>query len=224
MSRRRTEIDDRLYDYILANSLREPEVLRRLREETAGLPGAGMQISPEQGQFMALLVELIGARRTLEIGTFTGYSALVVALALPPGGRVVACDVNEDTTAVARRYWAEAGVADKIELHLAPALETLDRLLAPGPAGGQAGCFDFAFIDADKANYDAYYERALALLRPGGLVAIDNVLWDGKVVEDAPDDPDTRAIQALNAKLKDDSRVTLSLLPLGDGLTLARKH
>ncbi len=224
MSRRRTEIDDRLYDYILANSLREPEVLRRLREETAGLPGAGMQISPEQGQFMALLVELIGARRTLEIGTFTGYSALVVALALPPGGRVVACDVNEDTTAVARRYWAEAGVADKIELHLAPALETLDRLLAPGPAGGQAGCFDFAFIDADKANYDAYYERALALLRPGGLVAIDNVLWDGKVVEDAPDDPDTRAIQGLNAKLKDDSRVTLSLLPLGDGLTLARKH
>ncbi len=224
MSRRRTEIDDRLYDYILANSLREPEVLRRLREETAGLPGAGMQISPEQGQFMALLVELIGARRTLEIGTFTGYSALVVALALPTGGRVVACDVNEDTTAIARRYWAEAGVADKIELHLAPALETLDRLLAPGPAGGQAGCFDFAFIDADKANYDAYYERALALLRPGGLVAIDNVLWDGKVVEDAPDDPDTRAIQALNAKLKDDSRVTLSLLPLGDGLTLARKH
>ncbi len=232
MSRRRTEIDDRLYDYILASSLREPEVLRRLREETAGLPGAGMQIGPEQGQFMALLVELIGARRTLEIGTFTGYSALVVALALPPGGRVVACDVNEDTSAVARRYWAEAGVADKIELHLAPALETLDRLLAPGPAGdqagspagGQAGSFDFAFIDADKANYDAYYERALALLRPGGLVAIDNVLWDGKVVEDAPGDPDTRAIQALNAKLKDDSRVTLSLLPLGDGLTLARKH
>jgi caffeoyl-CoA O-methyltransferase len=224
MASHRTEIDDRLYDYILATSLREPEVLRRLREETAGMPGAGMQIGPEQGQFMALLVELIGARRTLEIGTFTGYSALVVALALPPEGRVVACDVNEEYTAVARRYWAEAGVADKIELHLAPALETLDRLLAPGPGGGQAGCFDFAFIDADKANYGAYYERVLTLLRPGGLAAIDNVLWDGKVIEADSEDPDTRAIQALNAKLKDDDRVTISLLPLGDGLTLARKR
>jgi caffeoyl-CoA O-methyltransferase len=223
MTRHPIEIDERLHDYILASSLREPAVLRRLREETAGRPGAGMQIGPEQGQFMALLVELMGARRTLEIGTFTGYSALVVALALPPEGRVVACDVSEEYTAVARRYWAEAGVADKIELHLAPALETLDRLLAPGPAGGQAGSFDFAFIDADKANYGAYYERALALLRPGGLAAIDNVLWGGKVVEDAPD-PDTRAIQALNATLKDDSRVTISLLPLGDGLTLARKR
>jgi caffeoyl-CoA O-methyltransferase len=220
MTGRRTEIDDRLHDYILANSLREPAVLRRLREETAGLAYAGMQIGPEQGQFMALLVELIGARRTLEIGTFTGYSALVVALALPPQGRVVACDVSEEYTAVARRYWAEAGVADKIELHLAPALETLERLAAEG----QAGSFDFAFIDADKTNYDAYYEGALALLRPGGLVAIDNVLWDGKVVETAPDDADTRAIQALNAKLKDDPRITMSLLPLGDGLTLARKH
>jgi caffeoyl-CoA O-methyltransferase len=229
MTRHRIEIDDRLQDYILANSLREPEVLRRLRQETAGLPGAGMQIGPEQGQFMALLVELIGARRTLEIGTFTGYSALVVALALPPEGRVVACDVSEEFTAVARRYWAEAGVADKIELHLAPALETLDRLLAPGPAAGQAegsqaASFDFAFIDADKANYGAYYERALRLLRPGGLIAIDNVLWSGKVADKAASDPDTRAIQALNAALKDDSRVTLSLLPLGDGLTLAIKR
>ncbi len=225
MTRLPIEIDDRLHDYILANSLREPEVLRRLREETAGLPGADMQIGPEQGQFMALLVELIGARRTLEIGTFTGYSALVVALALPPEGRVVACDVSEEYTAVARRYWAEAGVADKIELHLAPALETLDRLLAPDQTGdSQAASFDFAFIDADKANYDAYYERALALLRPGGLVAIDNVLWNGKVADEAPADPDTRAIQALNAKLKDDSRVTISLLPLGDGLTLAKKR
>ncbi len=242
MTRHPIKIDDRLHDYILAHSLREPEVLRRLREETAGRPGAGMQIGPEQGQFMALLVELIGARRTLEIGTFTGYSALVVALALPPEGRVVACDVSEEYTAVARRYWAEAGVADKIELHLAPALETLDRLLAPaqaeggptagpaggqaegGPAGGQAGSFDFAFIDADKTNYSAYYERTLALLRPGGLIAIDNVLWDGKVLEEATHDPDTRAIQALNATLKDDSRVTMSLLPLGDGLTLARKR
>jgi caffeoyl-CoA O-methyltransferase len=220
MTRHRIEIDDRLQDYILAHSLREPEVLRRLRQETAGLPGAGMQIGPEQGQFMALLVELIGARLTLEIGTFTGYSALVVALALPPGGRVVACDVSEEYTAVARRYWAEAGVADKIELHLAPALETLDRLLAED----QAGSFDFAFIDADKVNYGAYYERALALLRPGGLIAIDNVLWNGKVVEAAPGDPDTRAIQDLNGTIKDDSRVSISLLPLGDGLTLARKR
>ncbi len=224
MTRQPIKIDDRLHDYILAHSLREPEVLRRLREETASLPGANMQIGPEQGQFMALLVELIGARRTLEIGTFTGYSALVVALALPPEGRVVACDVSAEYTAVARRYWAEAGVADKIELHLAPALETLDRLLAPGQAGSQAESFDFAFIDADKANYGAYYERALALLRPGGLIAIDNVLWDGKVVEEATHDPDTRAIQGLNAALKDDSRVTISLLPLGDGLTLARKR
>ncbi len=220
MTRRPIEIDDRLHDYILAHSLREPEVLRRLREETAGRPEANMQIGPEQGQFMALLIELMGARRTLEIGTFTGYSALVVALALPPEGRVVACDVSEEYTAVARRYWAEAGVADKIELHLAPALETLDRLLAEN----QAGSFDFAFIDADKANYGAYYERALSLLRPGGLIAIDNVLWSGKVADKAASDPDTRAIQALNAALKDDSRITLSLLPLGDGLTLARKR
>jgi caffeoyl-CoA O-methyltransferase len=205
---------------IEARLLREPDILRRLREETADLPYAGMQIGPDQGQFMALLVELIGATRTLEIGTFTGYSALVVALALPPEGRVVACDVSEEYTAVARRYWAQAGVADKIELHLAPALETLERLLAEGAAGS----FDFVFIDADKANYDAYYEAALTLLRPGGLVAIDNVLWDGKVLEFAPGDPDTQAIQALNAKLKDDPRVTISLLPLGDGLTLAKKR
>ena len=224
MASHRTEIDDRLYDYILATSLREPDVLRRLRAETAGMPGAGMQIGPEQGQFMALLVEAIGARRTLEIGTFTGYSALVVALALPPEGRVVACDVSEEFTAVARRYWAEAGVAGKIDLHLAPALETLDRLLGPGPGGGQAGSFDFAFIDADKANYDAYYERVLTLLRPGGLAAIDNVLWNGKVVETDSEDPDTQAIQALNAKLKGDDRVTIFMLPLGDGLTLARKR
>jgi len=220
MAGRRTEIDDRLYDYILATSLREPVVLRHLREETAKLPYAGMQIGPDQGQFMALLVEMIGATRTLEVGTFTGYSALVVALALLPEGRVVACDVSEEYTAVARRYWAQAGVADRIELHLAPALETLERLIA----NGAAESFDFAFIDADKVNYDAYYESALTLLRPGGLVAIDNVLWDGKVVESAPGDPDTQAIQALNAKLKDDSRVTISLLPLGDGLTLARKR
>ena len=169
---------------------------------------------------MDLLVELIGARRTLEIGTFTGYSALAVALALPPDGRVVACDINEETAAVARRYWAEAGVADKIDLRLAPAGETLAGLIAEG----RAGSFDFAFIDADKQGYDAYYEACLELLRPGGLIAVDNVLWDGAVADPERDDPDTRAIRALNEKIRDDRRVSLSLLPIGDGLTLARKR
>ncbi len=220
MSGRTIELDDRIYAYLLANSLREPEVLRRLREETAALPAANMQIAPEQGQFMALLVELIGARRTLEVGTFTGYSALSVALALPAGGRVIACDVNAEFTAIARRYWAEAGVADKIELRLAPAVETLDALLAEGAAGG----FDFMFIDADKENYDAYYERGLALVRPGGLIAVDNVLWSGAVADDARQDAETRAIRALNAKIHGDERVGVSLVPIGDGLTLARKR
>ncbi len=220
MAARPTYLTDRLYDYLLANSLREPAVLRRLREETAALPAANMQIAPEQGQFMALLVELIGARRTLEVGTFTGYSALVVALALPADGRVIACDVSEPYTAIARRYWAEAGVADKIELRLAPALETLDGLLAEGAAGG----FDFIFIDADKGSYDTYYERALALLRPGGLIAVDNVLWSGAVADKSRQDADTRAIRALNAKLLGDRRVAISLVPIGDGLMLARKR
>ncbi|HEY9538122.1 MAG TPA: class I SAM-dependent methyltransferase [Kiloniellaceae bacterium] len=200
--------------------MRESELQRRLREETAALPGAGMQIAPEQGQFMALLVELTGARRCLEIGTFTGYSALAVAQALPDDGRLVACDVNETTTAVARRYWREAGVAQKIDLRLAPARDTLDVLLAEGAAGS----FDFVFIDADKANYDAYYEAALKLLRSGGLIAVDNVLWDGAVIDPAADDADTVAIRALNAKIATDQRVTCSMLPLGDGLTLARKR
>ncbi len=220
MARRSLNLTDRLYDYLLAVSLREPPVLARLREETAALPLAVMQIGPEQGQFMALLVELIGARRTLEVGTFTGYSALAVALALPTDGRVVACDVNPETAAVARRYWAEAGVADKIELHLAPASETLDRLIGEG----QAGSFDFAFIDADKSNYDAYYEASLRLLRPGGLLAVDNVLWSGAVADPSQKDPDTTAIRALNEKIRDDGRVSLSLVPIGDGLTLARKR
>jgi len=220
MSRRSIEMTDALYAYLLENSLRETDILRRLREETAGLPGAGMQIAPEQGQFMALLAELIGARHCLEIGTFTGYSALAVALALPPDGRLIACDVNEKTTAVARRYWQEAGVAGRIELRLAPALETLDALLAEGAAGR----FDFAFIDADKTNYDAYYERCLALLRGGGLIVVDNVLWGGAVTNPAPADPDTRAIRALNAKIASDQRVNCSMLPLGDGLTLVRKR
>jgi caffeoyl-CoA O-methyltransferase len=220
MSSRTLELTDRLYDYLLRTSLREPPLLAELRAETAGLPMAGMQISPEQGQFMALLVETIGARRTIEVGTFTGYSALCVALALPADGKVVACDVSEEYTAVARRYWSRAGVAAKIELRLAPALDTLGKLLAEGAAGN----FDFAFIDADKREYDGYYEAILKLLRPGGLVAIDNVLWSGAVADPAKQDDDTRAIRALNEKLKADTRISLSLLTIGDGLTLARKR
>jgi caffeoyl-CoA O-methyltransferase len=209
-----------LYDYLLQASLREPPLLAELRAETAKLPMAAMQISPEQGQFMAFLVETIGARRTIEIGTFTGYSALCVALALPSGGKVIACDVSEEYTAIGRRYWSRAGVADKIDLRLAPALDTLANLLAEGGAGS----IDFAFIDADKREYNGYYEAVLKLMRPGGIVAVDNVLWDGAVADPAKQDDDTRAIRALNEKLKADSRISLSLLPLGDGLTLARKR
>jgi predicted O-methyltransferase YrrM len=220
MTRRTEALTDELYDYLLRVSLREPELLRRLRDETGRLENANMQIGPEQGQFMALLVELIGARRTLEIGTFTGYSALVVALALPPSGRVVACDVNPEWTAVARRYWKEAGVADKIDLRLAPARETLEEMLREEGRDP----FDFAFIDADKANYDVYYELCLRLVRPGGLIALDNVLWSGKVGDPSVTDADTEAIRRLNAKLASDERVTLSLLPIGDGLTLARRR
>ena len=215
---RQIAVTDELLAYIHKVSLREAEPLRRLREETAELPMAGMQISPDQGQLMALLVRLIGARRCLEIGTFTGYSALTVALALPPEGRVVCCDVSEAYTEVARRAWASAGVAGKIELHIAPALATLDKLRK----AGQRGSFDFAFIDADKANYDHYYEAALELVRPGGLIAIDNVLWSGAVADAKRRDADTRALRALNLKLRNDERIDLSMLPIGDGLTLAR--
>jgi len=211
---------ENLYDYMLGASSREPAVLTRLRQETAGVQGTGMQISIEQGQFMALLMKMLGAKKTLEVGVFTGYSSLVVALALPPEGRIIACDVNEQTTAIARRYWQAAGVADKIDLRLAPATETLQKLLAEG----QAGSFDFAFIDADKSNYDHYYEYALQLLRPGGLIAIDNVLWSGRVADPALQDSDTVALRNLNQKLHHDQRVTLSLLPIGDGLTLALKN
>jgi caffeoyl-CoA O-methyltransferase len=220
MSRRTEPLTDEVYDYLIRVSLRETDVLRRLREETAQLEQADMQIGPEQGQLMALLVELLGATRVLEIGTFTGYSALAMALALPESGRVVACDVSEEWTRVARRFWAEAGVSHKIDLRLAPALETLDALLADG----RAGDFDFAFIDADKENYATYFERSLELVRVGGLVAIDNVLWSGKVADPEVTDADTQAIRSLNAKLKDDERVSLSLVPIGDGLTLARKR
>jgi caffeoyl-CoA O-methyltransferase len=220
VTRRTPPLSDELYAYLLDVSLRDREVLRRLREETAGLEHADMQIGPEQGQLMALLLELLGARRVLEIGTFTGYSALVMALALPEDGRVVACDVSEEWTSIGRRYWEEAGVAHKIDLRLAPAAETLQALLADG----REGTFDFAFIDADKEGYDRYYELALRLVRTGGLVAIDNTLWEGKVADPSATDADTEAIRALNAKLRTDERVTLSLLPVGDGLTLALKR
>ncbi|MGD9742832.1 MAG: class I SAM-dependent methyltransferase [Dongiaceae bacterium] len=220
MSKSILPIDDRLYDYILANWLRETPLMRRLRDETSRMPMSMMQISPDQGQFMAMLVELIGARRALEIGSFTGYSALAVASAMGPQGRLVCCDISEEYTAVARRYWQEAGIADRIDLKLGPALATLDALLARG----EAGKFDFAFIDADKTNYDGYYERALRLVRPGGLIAIDNVLWDGAVADTTKTDEDTVAIRQLNAKLLKDERVALSLVPIGDGLTLARRR
>jgi caffeoyl-CoA O-methyltransferase len=209
-----------LYGYLLKTTLREPELLGRLRAETAALPNAGMQISPEQGQLMGLLIELIGARRTLEVGVFTGYSSTVVALALPEDGKLIACDVSAEWTDVARRYWREAGVESKIELHVQPALQTLDALLA----SGQTGTFDFAFIDADKTSYDVYYERCLALLRVGGLLAVDNTLWSGAVSDEADQRESTRAIRALNVKIAADARVTTSLIPIGDGLYLARKR
>ncbi len=209
-----------LYTYLKNVSLREPEVLHELRQRTRTLSNYGMQISPEQGQFMALLIELLGARKTLDIGTFTGYSALAVALALPADGKVIACDVNEECTNTAKEFWDKAGVTRKIELRLAPALETLMGLLAQG----EAGTFDFAFIDADKTNYIEYYEKSLELLRPGGLVAIDNVLWSGNVADPAVHDESTDAIRELNKHVFYDQRVTMSLLPIGDGLTLARKR
>ncbi|MFQ5984921.1 MAG: class I SAM-dependent methyltransferase [Alphaproteobacteria bacterium] len=220
MSPRTITLTEPLYEYLTAVSVREPEILRRLREETAPMPDSQMQVSPEQGQFMALLVELMAARRALEIGVYTGYSSLCVARALPEGGRVIACDINEEWTAVARRYWREAGVAHKIDVRLAPALETLEALLDEG----QAGSYDFTFIDAEKEEYDAYYERVLTLTRPGGLITIDNVLWSGSVADPAKQDKDTNAIRALNKKLHQDERISLSLVPIGDGLTLALKR
>jgi caffeoyl-CoA O-methyltransferase len=205
--------------YIRAVTLHEPEPLRRLRESTEDHPQASMQTSPEQGQFLQLMARLVGARKTLEVGVFMGYSSTWVALALPPGGKIIACDVSEEYTSRARQTWAQAGVTEKIDLRLAPALATLDGLLE----SGHAGTFDFAFIDADKANYANYYERALALLRPGGLIAIDNVLWDGAVANPADTEPSTEAIRAFNRKLHDDSRIALSLATIGDGLSLACK-
>jgi predicted O-methyltransferase YrrM len=220
MTRRSLDLTDRLYDYLLGISLREPPVMARLREETAAMPRAGMQIAPEQGQFMGLLVELIGARLCLELGTFTGYSALAIAQALPPDGRLICCDIDAEATALAERYWAEAGLADRIQLRLGPALDTLAEIEREYPPGS----FDLVFIDADKQPYDQYYETALRLLRQGGLVLLDNVLWVGRVADPACNDPDTAALKRLNQKIHGDPRVSLSVLPLGDGLTIARKR
>jgi predicted O-methyltransferase YrrM len=219
MANRSIQITDTLYDYMVANSVREPQILAELRAETAKLPHAMMQIGPEQGQFMALLVRLTGARNIVEVGTFTGYSSLAMALA-SKDARITCCDISEEYTAVARRYWAKAGVADRIELKLGPAATTLQALLD----GGAKGKVDFAFIDADKTNYERYYQLILELLRPGGLVAIDNVLWGGEVANPAITDKDTVAIRSLNKKVLADERVDLSLVPIGDGLTLARKR
>jgi predicted O-methyltransferase YrrM len=220
MSNKTINLTDELYRYMISVSLREPDLLRELRAETAADPMANMQIAPEQGQFMALLIKLMGAARTLEVGVFTGYSALSVALAMPASGKLTACDISEAWTSIARRYWERAGVADRIDLRLGPAVDTLDALIT----AGHAGSYDFAFIDADKENYDAYYEQSLQLLRPGGLIVIDNVLWDGRVADASVNDADTRAIRALNKKLHADPRVSLSLIPVADGLTLALKN
>jgi predicted O-methyltransferase YrrM len=218
MSNKTLCITEELYEYMISVSLREQEILRELRVETALDENANMQISPEQGQFMGLLIKLLGAKHTLDIGVYTGYSSLCIALALPKDGRVIACDINREWTDIAKRYWQKAGVDDKIELRLAPAQETLENFLEQG-----TNRFDFAFIDADKINYDMYYEYCLQLMRPGGLIAIDNVLWDGAVVDTAKNDDDTLAIRDLNKKIQGDPRVEISLVPIADGLTLARK-
>jgi predicted O-methyltransferase YrrM len=220
MSRRTLSVTDDIHRYLLEHSLREHEALARLREVTAQMPDAELQIAPEQGQFMALLARLIGARRCIEVGTFTGYSALVVALALPDDGRIVACDVSNEWTTIARRVWREAGVAHKIDLRLQPAARTLAELVS---AGG-ANQFDFAFIDADKPGYIGYYEQLLRLLRPGGLILADNTLWSGRLAEAGTTDEDTVALRAFNDRLHADQRIDLSLVPIGDGITLARKR
>lgn len=220
MSRESLGLSPTLLDYVCRYGAREDDDLRRLREETAGHPRAQMQISREQGQLMALLVELIGAKRAFEVGTFTGYSAMCVVKAMGPEGRLVALDVDKDFTDIAQRHWQKAGISPQIDLRLAPADESLRKMIA----GGETGTYDFAFIDADKTNYDTYYERALTLVRPGGLIAIDNVLWSGRVADDAEQGPDTVALRALNTKIALDERVSVSLVPIGDGLTLARKR
>lgn len=212
-------LDDRLYNYLLSVSLREPDILARLRDETLKRPDAEMQISPEQGQFMALLLKLIGARRALEVGTFTGYSALVCALALPEDGQLITLDLDEGTTTIAKRYWTEAGIENRIELRLGRAEDSLRNFLDTGDQGS----FDFMFIDADKTSYPIYYEMGLQLLRSGGLMAFDNVLWAGRVADPDAKDADTQALKAINLKIHTDPRIDVSMVPIGDGLTLARK-
>lgn len=220
MTNKSIGLTDDLYRYLIDNSVREPEILANLRAETAEHPLASMQIAPEQGQFMGLLVQLIGAKKCLEIGVFTGYSTLAVALKLPTDGRIVACDTRADFTAIGQKYWEQAGVRDRIDLHIAPALATLEQLLA----NGEAETFDFAFIDADKNNYATYYEQCLKLIRSGGLILVDNVLWYGRVADPAmQDDQRTRSIDDLNRLIHQDDRVDISLVPIGDGLTIARK-
>jgi O-methyltransferase len=220
MTAKTLPLTDALAAYLVAHTLRETAEQRALRSVTQRLPSANMQTAPEQGALLQVLVRMLGARRCIEIGTFTGYSALCIALALPPAGRIVCCDVSEEWTSIARRYWKRARVARKIDLRIAPALETLDALLR----GGEAGRFDFAFIDADKKNYANYFERCLRLVRRGGLVAIDNTLWYGRVIDRRRNDEDTRAIRAFNRKLHRDRRIDLAMLPIGDGLTLALKR
>ncbi len=219
MANQSINLTDELYDYLVAVSIREPELFKRLRTETAKQERSSMQMSPDEGQFLAFLVRLIGAGQTLEVGVFTGYSALWVASALPDDGKIIACDVSEEWTGIARRYWQEAGVDHKIDLRLAPATATLQALLD----AGRQNDFDFALIDADKENYDTYYEQCLQLVRPGGLIAIDNVLWYGAVIDDTKQDTDTQAIRAFNKKRHTDTRVNISLVPIGDGVTLLRK-
>lgn len=220
MSIKTLNLTPTLYDYYLKHALRDSEVLKECRNETKTMHGATMQISPEQGQFMMVMVELIGAKKAIDIGTFTGYSAMCVALALPIDGKVIACDVDKTSTDVAKKYWAKAGVAQKIELCLAPALETLENLVV----SGAAGTFDLVFIDADKNHYPDYYEKSLQLLRVGGLMLIDNVLWSGKVADEANTDSTTKTLRDLNAVIVKDERVTMSMVPIGDGLTLVRKR
>jgi predicted O-methyltransferase YrrM len=218
MSNRSIGLDESLHSYLLSVGVREHPVLARLRDETAQLPDAQMQIAPEEGAFLALLVRTLGARKVLEVGTFTGYSSTAMALALPAGGRIVCCDVSKEWTDIAKGAWTDAGVADRVDLRLGPAVETLEGLLE----AGEAGAFDLAFIDADKPNYAAYYEAALRLVRPGGLIAIDNVLWSGRVADPSVDDAQTTAIRELNAAIAADERVDVAMVPIADGLTLAR--
>ena len=220
MARYNIVLDDKLYPYFQKVAFDEAPVLAELRDRTASLPLAVMQISPEQGAFMAMMVRLTGARRILEIGTFTGYSSLAMAMALPPDGMILASDVSEEWTSIAREFWAKAGVSNRISLVLKPGREVIADLMAKG----EAGSFDMMFIDADKEQYDAYYEGGLKLLKTGGLMLIDNVLWGGDVANPEKNDADTQAFRALNAKIRKDARVDFSMVPIGDGVTMVHKR